>query len=119
MAKRGQINLEKRIEIWTLHNLGFSNREIGRRLSISESCVRKTIKRKVETGSFCDRKRVGRPRSTMKKEDKYMVINSLRNCRGTAPDLAADLNEHHTTKISTTTVKRRLLEVGLRGRVAV
>ena len=78
-----------------------------------------TIKRKVETGSFCDRKRVGRPRSTTKKEDKYIVINSLRNRRRTAPDLAADFNEHHTTKISTTTVKRRLLEIGLRGRVAV
>ena len=59
MAKRGQINLEKRIEIWTLHNLGFSNQEIGRCLSISESCVHKKIKRKVEMGSFCDRKRVG------------------------------------------------------------
>ena len=119
MAKRGQINLEKRIEIWTLHNLSFSNREIGRRLSISESCVRKTIKRKVETWSFCDRKRVGRPRSTTKKEDKYIVVNSLRNRRRTATDLAADFNERHTTKISTTTVKRRLLEVGLRRRVAV
>ena len=41
MAKRAQINLEKRIEFWTLHNLGFSNREIGRRLSTSEGCVRK------------------------------------------------------------------------------
>ena len=50
---------------------------------------------------------------------KYIVINSLRNRRRTAPDLAADFNEHHTTKISTTTVKSRLLEVGLRGRVAV
>ena len=70
-------------------------------------------------GSFCDRKRVGRPCSTTKKEDKYIVINFLRNRRRTAPDLAADFNEHHTTKISTTTVKRRLLEVGLRDRVAV
>ena len=50
MAKRGQINLKKRIEIWTLHNLAFSNREIGQQLSISESCVGKTNKRKVETG---------------------------------------------------------------------
>ena len=105
MAKRGQINLEKCIEIWTLHNLGFSNREIGQRLSISESCVRKMIERKVETGSFYDRKRVGRPCSTTKKEDKCIVFNSLRNRRRTAPDLAADFNEHHTTKISTTTVK--------------
>ena len=72
----------------------------------------------MSTGSFCDRKRVGRPRSTMKKEDKYIVNNSLQNRRCTAPDLAADFNEHHTTKISTT-VKRQLLEVGLRGRVAV
>ena len=70
-------------------------------------------------GSFCDRKRVGRTHSTTKKEDKYIVINSLQNCRRTAPDLAADFNEHHTTKISTTTVKRGLLKVGLRGRVAV
>ena len=108
MAKRGQMNLDKRIEIWALHNLGFSNREIVRRLSISESCVPKTNKRKVETGSLCDRKRVGRPHSTTKKGDKHIVINSLRNRRRTAPDLAADFNEHHTTKISTTTVKRLL-----------
>ena len=79
----------------------------------------KRIKRKVETGSFCDRKRVGRPRSTTKKEDKYIVIISLRNRRRTVLDLAADFNEHHTTKISMTTLKRRLLEVELRGRVAV
>ena len=108
MAKRAQINLEKRIEIWTLHNLGFSNREFDRRLSISESCVRKMIKRKVETGSVYDRKRVGRPRSATKKEDKHIVINSLRNRRRTAPDLAADFNEHHTTKISMTTVHKML-----------
>ena len=37
MAKRWQIDLEKPIDIWTLHNLGFSNREIGLRLNISES----------------------------------------------------------------------------------
>ena len=55
----------------------------------------------------------------MKKEDKYIVINSLRNRRRTAPDLAADFNEHHTTKVRTTTVKRRLLGIGLKGRVAV
>ena len=55
----------------------------------------------------------------MKKENKYIVINFLQNHRPTAPDLAADFNEHHTTKISTTTVKRRLLEVGRKGRVAV
>ena len=55
----------------------------------------------------------------MKKEDKYIVISSLRNRRRTAPDLAADFNEHHTTKVITTTVKRRLLGIGLRGRVAV
>ena len=85
----------------------------------SESCARKMIKRNVETGSFCDRKRVGRPLSTTKKEDKNIVINSLRNRRRTASDLAADFNEYHITKISTTMVKRRLLEVGLRGSVAV
>ena len=69
------------------------------------------IKRKVETGSFCDHKRVGRPHSTTKKEDKYIVINSLRNPRRTAPDLAADFNEHHTTKISTTMVKKQPLDL--------
>ena len=119
MERSKEISVEERVEICALHSLGFSNREIGRRLRISEYCVRQTIKRKEETGSFHDRKRSGRPRSTTKKEDRYIVINSLRNRRHTAPEIAADFNVHHKTKISTTTVKRRLLDAGLRGRVKV
>lgn len=119
MARSKELSVERRVEIYTLHYLGFSNREIGRRLSISEYSVRQTIKRKEETGSFHDRNRSGRPRSTTKQEDRYIIISSLRNRRSTASEITANFNVCHETKISTTTVKRRLLDVGLRGCVSV
>ena len=58
------------------------------------------------------------PRCTSQQEDKYIRVSSLRNRHLTGPQLAASLNGTCKTPVSTSTVKRRLRDAGLLGRVA-
>ena len=69
-------------------------------------------------GSNQNRERSERPRCTTKQEDKYIRVPSLRNRRLTGPHLVASLNGTRKTAVSTSTVKRRLWDAGLLGRVA-
>ena len=49
---------------------------------------------------------------------KYFRVSSLRNRLLTSPQLAASLNSTRKTPVSTSTMKRRLWDAGLLGRVA-
>ncbi|KAL7844322.1 hypothetical protein SRHO_G00228610 [Serrasalmus rhombeus] len=93
-------------------------REIAKKLKISYNGVYYSHQRRAQTGSNQSRKRTGRPRCTTKQQDKYIRVSSLRNRRLTGPQLAASLNSTRQTPVSTSTVKRRLQDVGLQGRVA-
>lgn len=119
MAKRKQLNIEQRARIIALHETKLTNREIARKMKVSEYCVRATIKRMAQTGQLRDRKRSGRPRITTEREDHFIRLTSLRNRRLTAPEIAAEFNVQHEATISISTAQRRLAEAGLRGRVAV
>ena len=77
-----------------------------------------SLQRTAQTGSNQSRKRSGRPWCTTQQEDKYIRVSSLRKRRLTAPQLAASLNGTRKTPVSTSTVKRRLRDAGLLGRVA-
>ena len=88
--------------------------EIAKKLKISYNGVYYSLQRTAQTGSNHNRKRSGRTRCTTKQEDKYITVSSLRNRHLTGPQLAASLNV--TRKMST--VKRRLRDAGLLGRVA-
>ena len=77
-----------------------------------------SLQRTAQTGSNQNRKRSGRPWCTNPQEDKYIRVSSLRNRRLTGPQLAASLNGSHKTPVSTSTVKRRLRDADLLGRVA-
>lgn len=118
MAKRKQISLEQRSAICTLNEEGYSMRQIAEKIGVSYKGVHYTLVRKKATGGNQDRKRSGRPKSTKKQEDDYIVTLSKRNRRLTAPQIAATLNETREKPVSITTVKRRLLSAGLRGCVA-
>ena len=93
-------------------------REIAKKLKISYNAVYYSLHRTAQTGSNQNRKRSGRPRCTTEQEDKYIRVSSLRNRRLTSPQLAASLNSTRKTPVSTSTVKRRLRDAGLLGRVA-
>ena len=92
-------------------------REIAKKLKISYNGVYYSLQRTGQTGSNQNRKR-SVPWCTTKQEDKYIRVSSLRNRRLTGPQLAASLNGTHKTPVSTSTVKRRLQDAGLLGRVA-
>ena len=51
-------------------------------------------------------------------EDKYIRVLSLKNRHLIGPQLAASLNGTHKMPVLTSTVKRRLRDAGLLGRVA-
>ena len=83
------------------------------------STVSYTIKRYLETGGNSNRKRSGRPKATTQSEDKFLRVNSLRDRRLTGQQLQVQLNTGRSKEVSVSTVKRRLRDAGLTGRVAV
>ena len=93
--------------------------KLARNWKISYNGVYYSLQRTAQTGSNQNRKRSERPRCTTKQEDKYIRVSSLRNRRLTGPQLAALLNGTCKTAVSTSTVKRRLWDAGLLGRVAM
>ena len=92
-------------------------REITKKLKILYNAVYYSIHRTAQTGSNQNRKKSGRPRCTSEQEDKYIRVSSLRNRCRTSPQLAATQNSTRKTPVSTSTVKRRLWDAGLLGRV--
>ena len=77
-----------------------------------------SLQRTAQTGSNQNRKRSGRPRCTTKQKDTYIRVSSLRNRHLTGTQSAASLNGTRKTPVSTSTVKRRLRDAGVLGRVA-
>lgn len=92
--------------------------EIARKLKISYNGVYYSLQRTAKTESNQSRKRSRRPRCTTEQEDKYIRISSLRNRCLTGPKLAASLTSTPKTAVSKSTVKSRLRDAGLQGRVA-
>jgi hypothetical protein len=73
----------------------------------------KSLHRTAQTGPNQNRKRSGRLWCTTEQDDKYIRVFSLRNRCFTSSQLAASLKSTRKTPVSTSTVKRRLLDAGL------
>ncbi|KAG7196845.1 hypothetical protein KM043_014008 [Ampulex compressa] len=118
-VRLGELTVEIRSKIVALSKKGYSVREIARRTGISKSSVGYTLQKFTTTGSYATAKRSGRPRKTTTADDRFIRTISKRDRQKTAPEIAAELNQHRDLPISVTTVKRRLYEVGLRGYTTV
>lgn len=118
MPRGKPIDSATRSAILTLHREGYSVRGIGEKLKVKKSTVNLTIRRFQETGSLEDRNRPGPSRITSKADDERIKLISKRNRKLTAPEIAAEFNQGRAKKISVSTVKRRLVEANLHGRVA-
>ena len=92
--------------------------EFAKKLNILYNAVYYSLHRTAQTGPNQNRKRSVRPRCTTEQEDKYIRLSSWRNRRLTSYQLATSLNSTRKTPVSTSTVKRRLRDAGLLGRVA-
>ena len=103
-------------QIIALSDAGFSNREIGRRIQRSEHTVRSYLaKLRDETD---EQPKPGRPRLTTEVQDSRITLMSKRSPFKTAPHLQADFGNITGINLSLSTVKRRLADAGLHGRVA-
>lgn len=113
-----ELSVEQRASIVALHKEGLATRYIASKVQVAQSTVIKCVQRFMQTSSNNDRLRPGRPRITSQREDKFIVVTSKRQRTLTAPSLREEINGLRSTPLSVTTVRRRLLEVGLKGRVA-
>lgn len=118
MPKTAEISIEKRVKITVLHEEGYSLRKICERTGVSYGGVHAIVSKYKTTGLIKNIQRPGRPKITTAAEDRKIIITSKRNRFKTAPIIAAEMNKHRERKLSTTTVKRRLIAIGLNGRVA-
>lgn len=93
----------------------------GPDICLNISCrktVYKTLERKGETGRLAERPRSGCPRLSNVRDDRAIIILSLRDLRETVPFLRASW-ESYGVSASLTTVRCRLQDAGLHGRKAV
>ena len=98
-------------------NEGFSQRKIAAKIKVSKGAVQRTLERFRDTGSYST-KRSGRPRATSLNEDQYIKTTSLRDRTATAGNIQSIVTASREKSISRSTIKRKLVEHGLNGRVA-
>jgi len=86
--------------------------------SVTKKTINKIIRKYEDTGNVEDRKRSGRPRITNEREDRTIRRRIERDPNLSAKALAIkEAPEFTKNKVSINTVKRRLKEAGLNGRV--
>lgn len=96
---------------------GRSQRYAARTLGLPETTVRRAVQRYRETGSYVRRPGSGRPRATVPADDRFIVMQSLRNRFQSSVETSHRLRVARGVNISALTVRRRLAEVDLHARV--
>lgn len=100
--------------IVTLLEDGRSQVYVARTLSVSRSTVQNVYRRWLETGAHRRRAGSGRRRITSQRDDRFIVLASLRNRHLTAVNIQNRLLNVRRVQVSEWTVRRRLHEVNLR-----
>lgn len=108
-----QLSIVERAAIVTLHGIGWTGRDIAHELRCSENTVSLWINRWKETHSLADEERTGRPRITTEQTDVNIEEYAEEKVTVTPKDIVRELE----LPVSARTVRRRLDEVGLFGRV--
>lgn len=114
-----KFSISEKSVIIALWKEGLSTREIGEKIGRGKSSIAELIKKFKATGTTERSKGSGRKRKTTIVEDKFLVLRSKRNRFRTSTKLQADLVTARGTVISTSTVRKRLLEANLRARRSV
>nr|XP_042909801.1 uncharacterized protein LOC122271704 [Parasteatoda tepidariorum] len=117
MSKEKNVSNEQRCRIDTLRKEGLSIREIGRRLKLSKTAVFQALKSIQVTKNIEKAPRKPRPRKTTEREDRIIHRISEADRHKTAPDSRREFAELTGKHVSNNTIKRRLNEFRLMGRV--
>lgn len=111
-----QITVDEVARAVALVEDGRSVRYAARSIGKPETTVRRAIKRYRETNSYSRRHGSGRPRATSARDDRFVILQSLRDRHSTAIEVAHQLRNVRGTAVNPQTVRRRLVEYGLRAR---
>lgn len=107
------ITPEKAAQVVALIEDGRSRRYVAEALDLSVSTVQRAYARYLDTNSFKRRPGSGRPRRTNENDDRFIVLNSLRDRHRTAVQIRNNLRDVHNCNVSVDTVRRRLAEQNL------
>jgi transposase len=108
-----QLTTAERAAIVTLHGVGWTGRDIAQELRCSENTVSLWLARWKETHSLEDGERSGRPRCTSPQTDEAIEAFAEEKVSVVPKDIVRELE----LPVSARTVRRRLDEAGLFGRV--
>jgi len=112
------ITARKGSKIITLsEHTSMTQRQIALECSLSVGAVKRIIRQQSETGSISPRRKVrcGSKRKTRKRDDSMLLRLSRQDPRMTSDMLKNDL-EASGVNVNASTVRRHLLEAGLRAR---
>jgi transposase len=118
MGKQRSLSPVTRTTIVTLRNEHYTFGQIANIVSRSETACRQAYKLFEETGGYSDRQRVGRPRKTSEKLDRIIHRLSEGDRTKTAVDIRREIAGHQGGQVSVWTIRRRLRQFGLHGRIA-
>lgn len=106
-----------RAQMQILHKIGMSKKKIGKLFSVSTTNVSKSLRRIQETGGYSSRSRSGRPKATSGRDVKRIVRHSSMNPSASSSDIKQNVFLP-TEGPSCRTIRRRLLQAGLKSRKA-
>lgn len=96
-----------------LSDQGRTQRQVSEELGLSLSAVQRLLKRYRETNSYERKPGSGKTRCTTARDDRSLVLQSLRDRRLNANQLKQELLQTRGVNVSSWTVRRRLKEVGI------
>lgn len=118
MAKRKELSEDVKKIIIDQCRKGKKVSEIAKILNISWSTVKYVINTWKSTGTVSYKSRCGRPRKTTTRTDRKIVNTVLKDRRISLPKLGSKLRNELKINVSDFTIRRRLKEAKLNGRVA-
>lgn len=119
MGKNKYLSEDLRNRVIELKNRGVKQCTIAKSLMISEGAVSKILKKYRTLGATTNRPKSGRPRKTTPFIEKSIKKISLADPHKSSRQIKEEICDNFNINVTDRTVRRRLCEVGLLGRVAV
>jgi len=108
-----RISIEKRSRIHTLHQMGFSTREVAVQEGVNQSSVVRICKKFNETGNFDDRPKSGRPKSLSERYERKLLRYIRSEECSTAVEVQSKFRVDEGIVISAETIRRIFRKNGL------
>ena len=115
MTSKKRVSHDDRVKMVVMRDEGYSLQEIASKLKCNRSTVCRTLAKQRACGTVDDRKRSGKPRISTPRDVQRICLH---NRRFTSSHLKREWEQSSGVTSNARTVRRRLDDVGLFGRVA-